>query len=410
MINWQKLKALLKKIPVPPGVQKLKAPRMLIFTGIVFACVVLTLTIVYVKREDLKKILSPPSPQTVTENLADTIHLTDQMIIFHQLSRLSISDDHIPLKQSQRNAGQIKWDFSSITVTLPPDITINQVKNAFKVGFSISDLEDLKDLTWHSSITEDNCLKIDIRIQGLKTHELIFCYPASASEQQTSQKKEYLVAIVIDDLGEDYKAFKKLLALDIPITYSVLPFHRHSRRIANEAHEKNGEVILHLPMEPKNSSNYTMNHGTLLTSMKEDQLLSQLERNLNAVPHITGVGNHMGSTFTEDQDKMGIVLEMLKEKGLFFLDSRTSKKTVGYALAREMGMKAVKRDLFIDNSREPLLIDKQLKKLPSLVKKNGGHAIAIGHPHYATIDGIERNISFLKEQGITFVPLSQLVN
>ncbi len=410
MINWQKLKAPLKKIPVPPGVQKLITPRMLLFTGIVFSCVLLTLMIVYVKREDLKKLLSPPSPQTVTQNLADIIHSTDQLIIFHQLSRLAIPDDHIRLKQSQRNAGQIKWDFSSIAVTLPPDINFNQVKNAFKRGFSIFKNPLFKDLKFHFSDTGDNCLKIDVSVQRLKTHELIFCYPVSASEQLTSPKKEYLVAIVIDDLGKDYKAFKKLLALNIPLTYSVLPFHQHSSRIANEAHKNNREVILHLPLEPWNSSNHTINHGTLLTSMKKDQLLSQLERNIDAVSHITGVGNHMGSVFTENQDKMEIVLEKLKEKGLFFLDSRTSNKTVGYALAREMGIKTAQRDLFIDNSREPLLIDKQLQKLPSLVKKNGGHAIAIGHPHNATIDGIERNIPFLKEQGITIVPLSQLVH
>ncbi len=406
MINWQKLKASLQKIPVPPGLQKLKNPRRLILTGIVFLCALLTLTIVYVKREDIKKLLSPPSPQTVTQNLADKIDSTNQ-IIFHQLSKLAIPDDHILLKQFQRNAGQIKWDFSSVAVTLSPDINFNQVKNAFKGGFSFFDLEDLN---WRSSITDDNCLKIDIRIQRFKTHELTFCYPPSASERQTSPENEYRVAIVIDDLGKDYKAFKKLLALNIPLTYSVLPFHQYSSRIANEVHEKNGEVILHLPMEPWNSSNHTINHGTLLTSMKRDQLLSQLERNISAVPHITGVGNHMGSIFTENRDKMEIVLEKIKEKGLYFLDSRTTIKTVGYALAKEMGMKTAERDLFIDNSREPLLIDKQLKKLPFLVKNNGGHAIAIGHPHYATIDGLEKNIPFLKEQGITIVPLSQLVN
>ena len=406
MINWQKLKAPLQKIHVPPGLKKLKTPRNLILTGIVFSCALLAFAIVYVKREDIKKLLSPPSPQTITQNLADKVHSTDQ-IIFHQLSKFSISDDHISLKQSQRNAGQIKWEFSLIVITLPPGINFDQVKNAFKGGFSFFDLEDLN---YRFSDTDDNCLKIDMRIQGFKTHELTFCPPLSASEQQTSPKKEYLVAIVIDDLGKDYKAFKKLLALNIPITYSILPFHKYSSRIANEAYEKNGEVILHLPLEPWNSSNHTINHGTLLTSMKKDQILSQLERNIDAVPHITGVGNHMGSIFTENRDKMEIMLQKLKEKGLYFLDSRTTKKTVGYTLAREMGMKAAERDLFIDNSKEPLLIDKQLKKLPFLVKQNGGHAIAIGHPHYATIDGIERNIPFLKEQGIKIVPLSQLVN
>ena len=139
MINWQKLKAPLKKIPVPLGIQKLKTPRMLLFTGIVFSCALLAFAIVYVKREDLKKILSPPSPQTITENLADKIDSTNQ-IIFHQLSKLSIKDDRISLKQSQRNAGEITWEFSSIAITLSPDINFNQVKNAFKGGFSFFDL------------------------------------------------------------------------------------------------------------------------------------------------------------------------------------------------------------------------------------------------------------------------------
>ena len=147
------------------------------------------------------------------------------MIIFHQLSRLSISDDHIRLKQSQKNAGKIKWDFSSIAITLSPDINFSQVKNSFKRGFSFFDLENLKDLKYRFSNSEDNCLKIDVRIQGFETHELSFCYPSSVTKHQTSPEDGYRVAIVIDDLGENYKTFKKLLDLDIPAEDSryVLP-------------------------------------------------------------------------------------------------------------------------------------------------------------------------------------------
>jgi hypothetical protein len=144
--------------------------------------------------------------------------------------------------------------------------------------------------------------------------------------------------------------------------------------------------------------------------MNSDQLLAQLERDINSVPHIVGISNHMGSKFTEDQDKMEIVLKKIQEKGFYFFDSHTTKKTVGYTLAKAMDIKTAKRDLFIDNNKDPLAIEKQLKKLPHLAKNNGGYAIAIGHPHSSTVDMLKKTIPSLKAQGITIVPLSQLVN
>lgn len=365
----------------------------------------LILTIAYVKREALKNLLATTSPQTINKNLLEKIQATDQ-IIFQQLSKLSIAEDHISLKQFQSKDGLIEWNYSLINVTLSPSITLNQVKNAFKRGFTFFEIEELK---WHFSHTEDNCLKIDVGLQGFKTHQLIFSYSLSSLNDQETTKDVYRVSIVIDDLGEDYKTFKKLLAMNIPFTYSILPFQPYSTKIAHEAYEKNREVILHLPLEPWDSVNQTINYGTLLTSMKRNQLLAQLERNINAVPHIAGISNHMGSKFTEDRDKMETMLREIKEKGLYFLDSRTTKKTVGYTLAKEMNIEAAERDLFIDNSKDPLSIEKQLKKLPLIAKKNGGYAIAIGHPHATTVDILKKTIPYLKEQGVTIVPLSQLV-
>jgi polysaccharide deacetylase 2 family uncharacterized protein YibQ len=405
MINWQKLKkSLLKTIPFSK-LKKLNTPWMRRSIGIISLCTLLILTVVYVKRKELKNLLAPPSPQTISENLLEKTQAINQ-IIFHQFSKLSINEDHTTLKQFQREDGLIEWNYSVITVTLSPSITFNQVKNAFKRGFAFFEIEELN---WHFFHTKDNCLKIDVSLQGFKTHQLIFSYPSSSLDEQKTTKDVYQVSIVIDDLGEDYKGFKKLLAMNIPFTCSILPFQTYSTRIAHEAHEKNREIILHLPLEPWDNVNQPTNYGTLLTSMKRDQLLAQLERDINAVPHIAGISNHMGSKFTEDRDKMEMILKKIKKKGLYYLDSRTTKKTVGYTLAKEMKIKAAERDLFIDNSIEPLSIEKQLKKLPLLAKKNGGYAIAIGHPHPSTIDTLKKTIPYLKEQGVTIVPLSQLV-
>lgn len=405
MMNWQKLKKSLLNTTLFSELEKLKTSWVGRAIGLISLCMVLIFTVAYLKRKELKNLLAPPSPHTINENLLEQIQVLDQ-IIFYQFSKLSITEDHISLKKSRKRDGLIEWDYSLMTVTLPPSITLNQVKNDLKRGFTFFKVEGLK---WHLSYSEVNSLKIDVSIQGFKTHQLIFNYPSSISEQQISRKDLYRVSIVIDDLGKNYTIFKKLLAMNTPFTYSILPFQPYSTKIANEAHQQNREVILHLPLEPWDSLNNGIVNGTLLTSMERDQLLAQLERSINAVPHISGVGNHMGSKFTEDQDKMEIVLKKIQEKGLYFLDSRTTKKTVGYKLAKEMKIKTAERDLFLDNSKDPLAIEKQLKKLPFLAKKNGGYAIAIGHPYPSTIDVLKKAIPFLKEQGVTIVPLSQLV-
>ena len=406
MINGQKLKKTLLNTTLFSKLRNLGTPRFWSLTGIIFLCVILILTIAYIKRSELRNLFAPPSPQSINENLLEKISALDQ-IIFHQLSTLSVANDNISLRQLPRKEGLIQWNYNIITVALPPGTTLNQVQTAFKRGFAFFELEELK---WHFSNPGINCLKIDVLTQGFRTHQLIFNCPASSLHEEKTTKYTYQVSIIIDDLGKNYKAFKKLLMIDIPLTYSILPFQPYSTRIAQEAHEKNREVILHLPLEPWDSANQTVAYGTLLTSMDNDQLLTQLERNINSVPYIAGISNHMGSKFTEDQDKMEIVLKKAREKGLYFLDSRTTKKTVGYTLSKAMDIKTAERDLFIDNNKDPLAIEKQLKKLPRLAKKNGGYAIAIGHPHRSTIDTLKKIIPSLIAQGAIIVPLSQLVN
>ena len=406
MINLQDLKASLQKIILYFDLKKLKTSLPWKSIGIIFSCTLLILTAVYVNRQELKTLIAPPSPQTINKNLLEKIQATDQ-IVHHQLSQLSIPEDYISLQQLQKKDGEIEWHYSLFAVTLPPDINLNQVKNALNRGFNFFETEDLK---WHFVHDKDNCLKINVSIKRFKTHQLTFCYTSPVPEQQVSLEDAYRVSIVIDDLGESYKTFKKLLAINIPVTFSILPFQTHSIRIANEAHEKSREVILHLPLEPKDSFNNSINHGTLLTNMKKTQLLDQLERNINAVPHISGVSNHMGSKFTEDKDKMELLLKAIKEKKLYFLDSRTTRNTVGYKLAKDMGIKTAQRNLFIDNNRELLSIEERLKSIPHIAKRNGGHAIVIGHPYPATISALEKTLPILEEQGVKFVPLSQMVN
>lgn len=406
MMNWQEFAASLRKIIRAFDLKKNKPSLPWKSIGIVCSCTLIILAAVYVKRQELKTLIAPPSPQTINKNLLEKIQATDQ-IVRHLLSQLSISEERISLQQFQTKDGAIEWSCSLFNVTLPPDINLNQVKNTLNRGFQFFEVDDLK---WNFVHDKDNCLESNLSIKQFKTHQLSFCYPSFVHEQPLSLEDVYRVSVVIDDLGESYTAFKKLLAINIPITFSILPFQTNSIRIANEAHEKSREIILHLPLEPRDSFNHSINHGTLLTSMRKNQLLDQLQRNMNAVPHISGVSNHMGSKFTEDKDKMGVLLKAIKEKKLYFLDSRTTKNTVGYKLAKDMGIQTAQRDLFIDNNKERPSIEKRLKSIPHVAKRNGGHAIVIGHPYPATIRALEKTLPILEEQGVQFVPLSQMVH
>ncbi len=216
------------------------------------------------------------------------------------------------------------------------------------------------------------------------------------------------VAIVIDDLGYDLGRFRELLDLDVPITVAVLPYLKYSLRVAEQAHSKGWDVLLHLPMEPKDTERYDPGEHALFTHMSEDRVQSLVEENLGAVPFVKGVNNHMGSRFTEDEDLMRAVLEVIKKRDIFFLDSRTTAHSVAGRIAKQMGIKTADRDVFLDNRRDREYIRKQMEELVSIARRKG-KAVAIGHPYPETISVLKDMIPELEREGIRVVKLSSLV-
>ena len=215
------------------------------------------------------------------------------------------------------------------------------------------------------------------------------------------------VAIIIDDLGLDIKAASRLLRLDRPIAFSVLPYLRYSRTVATRAHNAGMVVMLHLPMEAK--GRYARpGPGALLVGMDADTILETLKGDLGAVPHITGVNNHMGSLFTERGEKLGPVLDELAKRSLFFVDSRTTTATVGQKLAHAKKIKTNGRDIFLDNSRNVEKISVQLAKLVRKAKRDGS-AIGIGHPYPETITALEKNLPEIEKMGVRIVPVTALL-
>ena len=196
------------------------------------------------------------------------------------------------------------------------------------------------------------------------------------------------VAIVIDDMGHDLKRFRSLLDIDAQITVAVLPHLRFSREVATEAYSKGWEVLLHMPMEPHNLKANNPGEGALLTAMDEAELRLKMNQSLDGVPYISGVNNHMGSKFTEDPVLLKTVLGIVKERGLFFLDSRTSPDSVAGKLAREMGVPGITRNVFLDNTRDEQYIKDRLDELVEIARERGT-AVAIGHPYPETIAALK---------------------
>jgi polysaccharide deacetylase 2 family uncharacterized protein YibQ len=221
------------------------------------------------------------------------------------------------------------------------------------------------------------------------------------------------LAVIIDDIGYDIKAVDRLLLIDAPITFSILPGAPHSLEAARRIHDAGHEVMLHLPMEPLDTEYADPGPDALLTSMSDDKIHEKLLLNLRAVPGVTGVNNHMGSRFTRDEKGMRIVLEELRSRGLFFVDSRTTPDSVGYRLAGQMGLRRGERDLFLDRSGSwrdsEEYVRKQWDELVH-VALTKGHAIGIGHPKDGTINVLTELIPRLKQEGVALAPVSMVLD
>jgi uncharacterized protein len=215
------------------------------------------------------------------------------------------------------------------------------------------------------------------------------------------------VAIVIDDLGYQKQLAADFIALDIPLTLSFLPQAPFAREMAQKAAVEGKEVLLHLPMEPKNFPKTDPGPSALLTTMTEEQIRQILEKDFDQIPQVRGVNNHMGSLFTENQEKMALVLKIIKQKKLYFFDSRTTPDSVALSLAGQLGVRAIGRDVFLDNVAREEAIRIQLDKLIHVAQVRG-LAVACAHPHPETLRALKEMIPELKDK-VHLVPLSNLL-
>ncbi len=215
------------------------------------------------------------------------------------------------------------------------------------------------------------------------------------------------VAIIIDDIGYERRVAEKFLSLDAVLTFSVFPNSPFQQRIIRKARAKGFEIMLHLPMEPDEYPEVDPGPDALLTSMSPDELIDQLNKNLDAVPLIKGVNNHMGSKMTTESTRMYQIFSVLKKRGLFFVDSRTTPESICKPSARLLQIPFAQRDVFLDHVQEPAFIRRQIKELIRIAEIHGT-AIGIAHPHLITYEIFREELPELQKK-VRLVPASSIV-
>jgi polysaccharide deacetylase 2 family uncharacterized protein YibQ len=276
----------------------------------------------------------------------------------------------------------------------------------------------LTDIAHHHNLsvaetTSSGFIRFDFTFNGIRTHTVHVVTPLAArahspspySQNQSSANPR--LAIIIDDMGYDRSAADAVLALAFPLTVSVLPHLPLSTEVAEEAQRRGDQVMLHLPMESE-ADGAKPEDIELRVGMNAAQVNLTLAGMLETVPYAVGVNNHQGSRATSDPALMQALMPALRQRGLFFVDSRTDVKTVAYDAAERNGVRAASRKVFLDDvaSREAIL--KQLD-LATRDARRDGFTIAIGHPRPATIAALANGVPRLEAQGIHLVFASDLV-
>lgn len=220
------------------------------------------------------------------------------------------------------------------------------------------------------------------------------------------------VAIIVDDLGNNLRGSNELFKIRAPLTVAIMPFLPTSRADAIRAHQVGFEVLLHIPMEPTRGRLRWLGPGAITTKMSDRQIKDLVAREIDSIPFVVGVNNHMGSRATADRRVVEDILSVVREKHLFVVDSRTTMRTQFVSIARRMGIPSASRTVFLDNANNLPIIKRQIQLLMDYAKTRH-EAIGIGHVGMQglnTCKGIESMLPRMKSARVSIVPVSRLVH
>ncbi|MBI2994331.1 MAG: divergent polysaccharide deacetylase family protein [Gammaproteobacteria bacterium] len=217
------------------------------------------------------------------------------------------------------------------------------------------------------------------------------------------------ISIIIDDIGYRHMDDQRALDLPGPVAYAVMPRAPFAEMMSALAAKNGKEVLVHMPMEPDAMRhNEFLGPGALTTHMGRDEFLRTVEFNLRSVPGAVGVNNHMGSLLTQSPMQMEWLMDFLKARNHFYVDSMTSHLSIAGTMAELKELPILRRDVFLDNAQDAPDIQNQFDELIRVARRRG-RAIAIGHPHPETIAVLQRRLRELDAYGVTLVSLRHML-
>jgi polysaccharide deacetylase 2 family uncharacterized protein YibQ len=339
-----------------------------------------------------KQTLTKPELRAITTEVVAAAEKVTQ-----RKSEITIRPEHQPF---QRAAGQLPADNIYVSLTDPAQTSaltraLDQIARRHKL-----------DIVETSS---GGVLRFDYAFNRTRTHTIHVVTPLAARTRPPAKQgaANARLAIILDDFGYDRAAADTLLALPFPLTVAVIPHLPLSTEVAEEAFRRGDQVLLHLPMESESDS-AKPEEIELHVGMTAGQVNEALAGMLDSVPHAVGVNNHQGSRATADAALMQALMPAFRQRGLFFIDSRTTAATVAYDTAERDGVRAASRKVFLDDTptREAILAQLDLAARDA---QRDGTTIAIGHPHPATIAALREGVPRLEARGIHLVFASDVV-
>jgi uncharacterized protein len=297
----------------------------------------------------------------------------------------------------------------TLQISLNPGASAQTRKESIaRIVQSLDRIATANALTRDAGTSTGDLTHLEYRRSGILTHSIeitVQSLPQSATPAGSAAAR---LAIILDDLGSDRHAADAIFALPYPLTISILPHHPQSVEIAQEAHRRGYQVMLHLPMQAV--GNERPETQELHSGMSASDVAALVDQWLQGIPDVAGVNNHQGSQSTADARLMDELMPVLRQHQLFYVDSRTTAATVAYDEAQRLGVRSGFRNVpFLDDVAEVGAVRRQLQ-LALRGAREKGEAIAIGHPHPATLEALREVLPQAESEGVNLVFVSELVH